>query len=317
MVEQREILGKDFKIYGDTENPLFLAKDIAELLGNKDVTSMMRSVDEDEKTLRVKSGDARELWCLTEDGLYEALMSSRKPIAKAFKKKIKEILRTIRKTGHYETQEYKAILELQANQERMEKLLIDSGVLRTNVSPRHTFDRLNVRYKIATGDDNIRGLYDAIGNYFGINVPYSNNINVTVKDWILAKMPIDDIQEFVIGIETAMIVKSLRGHYVNLHGFDGNTVEWEKILDYYGHQCAYCGADDKALIPEHIICQSYLSQSNPEAVDLIGNICCTCVACNKSKNKADLDEWYPTHPQFKQWRLEKIHKQQAKYRLEV
>ena len=30
IIEQREVLGKDFKIYGDFENPLFLAKDVAE-----------------------------------------------------------------------------------------------------------------------------------------------------------------------------------------------------------------------------------------------------------------------------------------------
>lgn len=40
---------------------------------------------------------------LTEDGLYEVLMQSRKPIAKQFKKKVKEILKLIRKDGGYIT----------------------------------------------------------------------------------------------------------------------------------------------------------------------------------------------------------------------
>ena len=40
---------------------------------------------------------------LTEDGLYEVLMQSRKPIAKQFKKKVKEILKDIRKHGIYAT----------------------------------------------------------------------------------------------------------------------------------------------------------------------------------------------------------------------
>lgn len=38
-------------------------------------------------------------WFLTEDGLYEVLMQSRKPIAKEMKSKIKSYLRDIRKTG--------------------------------------------------------------------------------------------------------------------------------------------------------------------------------------------------------------------------
>lgn len=42
---------------------------------------------------------------LTEDGLYEVLMRSTKPLAKEFKKQVKHILKTIRKTGMYATDE--------------------------------------------------------------------------------------------------------------------------------------------------------------------------------------------------------------------
>ena len=41
------------------------------------------------------------MWFLTEDGLYEVLMQSTKPIAKEFKKQVKEILKSIRKNGMY------------------------------------------------------------------------------------------------------------------------------------------------------------------------------------------------------------------------
>ena len=30
IIDERELLGKEFKMYGDFENPLFLAKDVAE-----------------------------------------------------------------------------------------------------------------------------------------------------------------------------------------------------------------------------------------------------------------------------------------------
>lgn len=42
-----------------------------------------------------------EYWFLTEDGLYEVLMQSRKPKAKEFKKEVKKILKSIRKHGGY------------------------------------------------------------------------------------------------------------------------------------------------------------------------------------------------------------------------
>lgn len=319
VVEQREVLGKNFRIYGNVDEPLFLAKDVADWIeySASNVSKLVGVVDEDEKvrTNVTTLGGTQETWFLTEDGLYEILMQSRKPIAKVFKKKVKEILKTIRKTGHYETAEYKAILELKANQEELKKLLVDSGVLRTGVSDRHTFDRLNVRYKIATGDDGHRGFYDAIGNYFGVAVPYSNTINVTVKDWIIAKFDMDELQQFVLGIESSMIVKSIQGAYVNLHGFGGNNIEWQKILSHWDNSCAYCNTTSAALIPEHIISQSYLSQSNPEAVDLIGNLTCSCGACNKAKGTLDVDEFFDNNPQLKRWRLDKIHRWQSKHRI--
>lgn len=105
--EERELLGKDFKIYGTAENPLFLARDVAEWIDydiNK-VNEMVQLVDDNEKLTETISwsGQGRKMWFLTEDGLYEVLMQSRKPIAKEFKKEVKEILKSIRKHGGYLT----------------------------------------------------------------------------------------------------------------------------------------------------------------------------------------------------------------------
>lgn len=105
IIEQRELLGKDFKIYGDFDNPLFLARDVAEWIEydlNK-VGQMLNTVDDNEKFISPLhySGQVRDMWFLTEDGLYEVLMQSRKPIAKEFKKQVKEILKSIRKNGMY------------------------------------------------------------------------------------------------------------------------------------------------------------------------------------------------------------------------
>lgn len=98
IIDERELLGKQFKIYGDLENPLFLAKDVAEWIDYdiSNVSKMVNSVDEDEKLIaRINNTSAT---FLTEDGLYEVLMLSRKPIAKQFKKEVKKILKLIRKS---------------------------------------------------------------------------------------------------------------------------------------------------------------------------------------------------------------------------
>jgi len=117
IINEQEVLGKQFRIYGTAEQPLFLAKDVAEWIDyawkdsrhiHRDVSKMLKGIDDDEKT-KISVGNNLphggnindEVWFLTEDGLYEVLMQSRKPIAKQFKKKVKEILKEIRKTGQY------------------------------------------------------------------------------------------------------------------------------------------------------------------------------------------------------------------------
>ncbi|WP_308575902.1 phage antirepressor KilAC domain-containing protein [uncultured Fusobacterium sp.] len=107
VIDEREVLGKEFKIYGDFENPLFLAKDVAEWIDydKTSVNKMLNNVDENEKVRNIVPtvGGNQEMWLLTEDGVYEVLMQSRKPIAKAFKKEVKIILKTIRQNGMYAT----------------------------------------------------------------------------------------------------------------------------------------------------------------------------------------------------------------------
>ena len=102
VIDSREVLGKEFKMYGDFNNPLFLAKDVANWIEHNNITHMMNTVDKEEKLTYTicNSGQNREMWFLTEDGLYEVLMQSRKPIAKEFKKEVKIILKSVRKHGH-------------------------------------------------------------------------------------------------------------------------------------------------------------------------------------------------------------------------
>ena len=105
IIDERELLGKHFTIYGTKEEPLFRAKDVAEWIdyGERNVTKMTANVDEEEKLCIqiVITGQRREVLMLTEDGLYEVLMTSQKPIAKKFKKEVKKILKQIRQTGGY------------------------------------------------------------------------------------------------------------------------------------------------------------------------------------------------------------------------
>ena len=103
VINHSNFMGQEVDVYGTAEEPLFLAKDVATWIGHSDVSMMMQQIDDDEKLIQTMlvSGQNRKVWFLTEDGLYEVLMQSRKPIAKQFKKGVKKILHEIRVKGGY------------------------------------------------------------------------------------------------------------------------------------------------------------------------------------------------------------------------
>lgn len=112
IIDERNVLGKEFRIYGTVDEPLFLVRDVAKWLDHNKPSELVSLVDDSEKVkVHTNPGDSvagviqanTDYWMLTEYGLYEVLMQSRKPIAKSFKKEVKEILKTIRKHGAYMT----------------------------------------------------------------------------------------------------------------------------------------------------------------------------------------------------------------------
>lgn len=100
-----KILGKDFTMYGDVSNPLFLAKEVADQIKHTNLTVMLKSADVDEVIkIRPKHSlglltNNNEYNFLTENGLYEVCMLSRKPEAKEMKTEVKRYLKQIRLTG--------------------------------------------------------------------------------------------------------------------------------------------------------------------------------------------------------------------------
>lgn len=105
VINKSELLGRQFTVYGTAENPLFKAADVAEMIEHSNTSKMIKDAELDETecmsaTLGTLTNSYTALM-LTEDGLYEVLMQSRKPIAKQFKKGVKAILKEIRTKGGY------------------------------------------------------------------------------------------------------------------------------------------------------------------------------------------------------------------------
>lgn len=84
VLKQTELCGRQFTVYGTAEEPLFKANEVASIIEHSTITKMLSLVDDEEKGVDNLStpGGNQQVWFLTEDGLYEILMQSRKPIAK-------------------------------------------------------------------------------------------------------------------------------------------------------------------------------------------------------------------------------------------
>lgn len=89
---------------GADGEPWFVAADVAAVLDYRMASDMTRILDDDEKGTHIVStlGGDQELTTISEAGLYAAILKSRKPEAKRFKKWVtSEVLPSIRKTGTY------------------------------------------------------------------------------------------------------------------------------------------------------------------------------------------------------------------------
>ena len=119
-----------FKIRGGLlkDKPYFIAMDIAKALEYSETAMMLRRLDDDE--IMELSADlaggfskhASNIKIINESGLYNAILGSKKPQAKAFKKWItSEVLPSIRKQGYYLTPNVESTLIAELRDSNLKK----------------------------------------------------------------------------------------------------------------------------------------------------------------------------------------------------
>lgn len=103
--------------------PWFVGKDVAEVLGYANASKALKDHVEDEDKLNndsLSSLGQRGGWLINESGLYSLILSSKLPSAKKFKRWVtSEVLPALRKTGQYQVKEL-------SGQELMAKALIEA-----------------------------------------------------------------------------------------------------------------------------------------------------------------------------------------------
>lgn len=126
---------KRLRVVNECGEPWFVARDVCEILGID--TSQTRRLDDDEKGMRSIQtlGGEQLMVCVNEPGLYNLILGSRKPEARAFKRWIThEVIPSIRKYGIYATPQtveamiqdpdtmIRVLQELKAERERRQAL---------------------------------------------------------------------------------------------------------------------------------------------------------------------------------------------------
>jgi prophage antirepressor-like protein len=96
---------KDVRVVERDGEPWFVAKDVAGVLGYSDPSMMVKRMDSDEKMSVKMTGISKTnpvVVLINESGLYNAIIGSKKPDAKKFRKWVtSEVLPSIRKNGGY------------------------------------------------------------------------------------------------------------------------------------------------------------------------------------------------------------------------
>lgn len=99
--------GRQIRMHVEDGEPLWVAKDVCDVLGIQKHHDALARLDDDEKggPLIVDTlGGRQEVASINESGLYSLILRSRKPEAKAFRRWVtKEVLPSIRRSGSYGT----------------------------------------------------------------------------------------------------------------------------------------------------------------------------------------------------------------------
>lgn len=95
----------EIRVAGTSENPLFCLADVCKVLNLGNPSQVKTRLDDgviSNEVIPDSLGRQQEATFVNEDGLYDVILDSRKPQAKAFRKWItSEVLPSIRKTGSY------------------------------------------------------------------------------------------------------------------------------------------------------------------------------------------------------------------------
>lgn len=176
VIHEQKILGKTIQCYGTFEEPLFLAKDVAEWIGlakqkngKYNISRFVKNVSKKQKGIRIAytPGGNQETIVLTEYSLYEVLMKSRLEEAEPFREKIVEMLRDLRRHG------------IAIDEERIKNEIELSDAYRSLMSERNLLEE--ERDRLQEERDNLEELRNSEAHmraYYNVNIQDRGTIDI-------------------------------------------------------------------------------------------------------------------------------------------
>lgn len=120
--------------FSEDGEPIWIAKDVCDILGLSKHRDALGRLDADQRSRPVKvdtNRGPREMATVNESGLWELVLESKKPGAKAFRKWLtSEVLPQLRKTGYYAMSEHTATLPPSISSDTVTRLTQENANLR-------------------------------------------------------------------------------------------------------------------------------------------------------------------------------------------
>ena len=230
--------GKEIRIIGTYDRPLFVAKDICDILELSNITEALRNIPEKWRTseiLKCANGQNMNMIVLFEPAVYRMIMRSTKPIAQKFQEVVcEEILPSIRKTGEFklkqlleEKEQEKLKIEEEKNRIEEEKLKLERKFIK---KPKEIIDGKNVVYLMTTEEAEAKREY-IIGKAIDLNNRQDNYNHNKLHDfkiihYISCKSPkiMDILESFIL---------SDLGQYRNKFGRDVFLLPEDKDISLF------------------------------------------------------------------------------------
>lgn len=141
-------------ILGDILNPLFIAKQVCDILGFKNPWDALKNHVDSDDIFKLEMNDRlnrkQTVNCVNESGLYALIFGSKLPKAKQFKRWVtNEVLPTIRKQGYYQCPVLERLETLTpAQQDAIRKKVAERALLSTT-NYKTIYKALRLRFQVS------------------------------------------------------------------------------------------------------------------------------------------------------------------------